>query len=528
MPGELMRIEEERRRLDSESRELASTRRRLAEELDELQNERLQLQKERGELYRAAERQALEFQKQQEVLAAERRRLEEERRQLYSQALAYAEAFREEAQIRREELGRCERDLRERELRLEERLRRLRSEEARIVELGGQATERAEKAGSELARVARMTREEAREELRRQLFEEVKRKSAEQIVKLEERVKEEADSRAAGILATAMQRLTSDVLNEVPIAVVQLPSEDFKARIIGKDGRNIRTFESVTGVNLELDDAPDAVVVSSFDPLRKERARLCLEDLVADGRIQPNRIEETYRRVCARLDRDLYRAGEEAVLEFGFSDMDKEIVRVLGSLKLRLSAGQNVLGHLRESAQLARMIAQELQIDPTVATRAALLHDLGKGLRHTNVGTHAAVGSEFARRHGEAEAVCHAIEAHHNEVEPQTVDAVLVQVADHLSGGRPGARTAGSREDYIGRIEELERLCKRHRGVRDAYAFQGGREIRVLVEPSTIDDTGARLLLQEIAKDIESEGKYPNNLKITVIREFRVSEAIDL
>lgn len=525
--AELRRIEEERRRLETGSRELTTTQRRLAEGLDELQNERLRLQEERGDLYRTAERQALEFQKQHESLAAERRRLEDERRQLYDHARAYAEAFRDEARARREELARAEKELKERELRLEERLRVLRAEEARIIEVGGSATERSEKANAELYRVAGMTREQAREELRLRLFEDAKEASATEISKLVERVKAEANNRAAGILATAMQRIAREAVSEVPVAVVQLPSDDFKARIIGRDGRNIRTFESVTGVDLELEEAPAAVGISCFDPLRKERARRCLEELVGDGRIQPNRIEETYERVCKRLDRELLQAGDTAVLEFGFSDIDSEIVKVLGSLKLRVSAGQNVLEHLRESAHLARMMAEELQIDPAWATRGALLHDLGKGLGHTYEGTHAAVGAKFARAHGEPEAVCHAIEAHHDEVEPNTVDAVLVQVADHLSGGRPGARVQSSLENYFRRIEELEAVCKRHKGVADAYAFQGGREIRVVVDPYRIDDTGARLLAREIAKDIESEGKFPNNLRITVIRELRAREAVD-
>jgi ribonuclease Y len=525
--AELTRIGEERRRLEIESSELAAMQRRLAEELDSLQNERLQLQKERGDLYRTAERQALEFQRQQEALAAERQRLEDERKRLIEQVRGYMEALREEAQARRDELSTAEMSLRNRELELESRLRILQDEERRLVGLGAQATELAEKARDELDRVAGLTREAAREELRKELFDSAMQDAASDIARLEERTKAEADVRAARILATAMQRIAPTVVTEIPVAVVQLPSEDFKARIIGKDGRNIRTFESVTGVQIKIDDSPDAVVLSSFDPIRRERARLCLEALVADGRIQPNRIETTYEQVCRQLDRDLAQAGEDAVLEFGFSDMNKEIVKVLGTLKLRFSAGQNVLQHLRESARFARMLAEELQIDPTSATRAALLHDLGKGLSHAYEGPHASVGAKFARRYGESEAVCHAIEAHHNQIEPKTVEAVLVQVADHLSGGRPGARVTGTSEEYIRRIEDLERLCKRHKGVVDAYAFQGGREIRVIIDAYSADDTRARLLAKEIAKEIESEGKYPRYLTVTVIRELRASETLN-
>ncbi len=517
-------VVDERERLLAEAQQLAATRQKLAEELQKLQGERLQLQKERGELYRTAERQAAEFRKHQEALAAERCRLDEERARLYAEARSYVEEFREEARIRREELARAETAIQQRERELDQRLRLVRAEEARILALGTATTERAELLKEELSRIAGISRQEAREDLRRHLLDEVKRDYADQLRKMTERVKEEADIRAARILVTAMQRLAPDIVQTLPLAVVELPSEDYKARIIGKDGRNIRTFESVTGVNLELEESSDTVVISSHDPLRRERARLCLEELVADGRIQPNRIEAMYERVTRRLDRELFEEGERAVQEFGFTDMNKEIVRVLGSLKLRDSMGQNVLEHLKECARLARMVAEELQIDPAAATRGALLHDLGKGLRHVHQGTHASVGAWFARRHGESEAVCHAIEAHHDEVEPRTVDAVIVQVVDHLSGGRPGARDGGSRDHYVRRLEDLERLCKQHRGVRDAYAFQGGREIRVIVDPYAVDDTGAILLAQELVKDIESEGLFPNNVRVTVIREFRASE----
>ncbi len=525
--AEFERIEEERRRLEAGARELAATQRRLAHELEQLHNERLQLQKERGELYKTAEQQARELLKHHENLSIERGRLEDERRRLYEQVFRYAETFRAEAQALREEIAGAEKALRERESELEQRFQILRSEEARLLEIGERTTERAERVEEELYRIAGMTPQQAREEVRRQLFEEVKAESAAQISKIEERVKEEADQRAARILATVMQRIAPEAVNEVPVSVVQLPSEDFKARIIGKDGRNIRTLESKAGVELKLDDVPEAVVISTFDPVRKEKTRLCLEELIADGRIQPSRIEETYERVERRLERELFEAGEEAALEFGFK-MQREILQVLGSLKLWTSGGQNVLAHLRESARIARMIAEELQIDPTVATRAALLHDLGKGLRHKYEGSHARVGAEFARHHGEPEPVCHAIEAHHNEIQPRSVDAVLVQIADHLSGGRPGARKSGSDEDYIKRLTDLERVCKSIKGVQEAYAFGGGREIRVIVDPGRIDDADLFRFPKEIAKEIEREGYSSHNLRITVIREVRRSEEFNI
>ncbi|MER3395196.1 MAG: ribonuclease Y [Acidimicrobiia bacterium] len=523
-----LELEEERQRLHRQYVELAQTQRRLADELERLQHERVQLQKERGELYRTAERQAFEFQKQQELLAAERGRLEQEREKLFEQVQRYLDSWTAETQAKRTELYRAERELGERELALERRERAVRAEEARLIELGGRLTEQSEKIAFEIQRIAGMTPEEAKKELRDQLFEQAKQEEAANLEAFEERVKKEADKRAAIILANAMQRLAGSVLRDVALVEVQLPSDDFKSRIIGKDGRNIRRFEEVTGVDviLEVEDHPDRVALSCFNPLRREKARLCLEELLADGRIQPKRIEDTYENVSRQLEQDLRRAGQAAAAEFGFQDMHKEITEVLGRLKLWESNGQFVLDHLRESARLARMIAEELSVDPTVATRAALLHDIGKALRYERKGPHAIVGANFAREHGEDEAVCHAIEAHHNEVPAETVAAVLVQVVDRLSGGRPGARVERSNANYVERLEELEEFCRSHRGVRDAYAFKAGREIRVIVDGARLNDIETRELLKELKASIERDRRFQNNFELTVIREYRITENV--
>jgi len=302
--------------------------------------------------------------------------------------------------------------------------------------------------------------------------------------------------------------------------VVQLPSDDMKGRIIGREGRNIRALENLTGVDFIIDDTPNAVVLSAFDGVRREVARLTLEKLLLDGRIHPARIEETYFQAKSELDAHIVELGEEAVLEAGVGGLDPDLTRLLGRLRFRTSYGQNVLAHSVECAQLAAVIAEELGANPRTARRAALLHDIGKAVSHEVEGPHALVGGDLARRHGEEEAVAHAMEAHHNEVEPQTVEAVIVQTADALSGARPGAR-GESLEHYVKRLRELEQLAERHPGVDKVYAMQAGREIRVIVAPGAIDDDASVLLARDIAREIEHELEYPGQIKVTVIRESR-------
>jgi ribonucrease Y len=320
-----------------------------------------------------------------------------------------------------------------------------------------------------------------------------------------------------------MQRLAGSHAAETTVSVVQLPSDDMKGRIIGREGRNIRALENLTGVDFIIDDTPSAVVLSAFDGVRREIARLTLEKLLADGRIHPARIEEAYYQAKSELEAHLQEAGEEAAFKCGVQGLDTEIIRTLGRLRFRTSYGQNVLAHSIECAQLAAMMADELGASPKTAARAALLHDIGKAVSHEVEGPHALVGGEMARRHGESEAVAHAMEAHHNEVEPQTVEAVIVQAADALSGARPGAR-GESLESYVKRLRELEHIASRHDGVEKVYAMQAGREIRVIVEPTTVDDDAALLLSREIAREIERELEYPGQIKVTVIRESRAVE----
>ena len=374
-----------------------------------------------------------------------------------------------------------------------------------------------------LEQVAGLSAAQAKRVLLKQLEEDARHDAAKRVRMIEDEARRDADRRARSILAVAMQRLASSHAAETTVSVVHLASDDLKGRIIGREGRNIRVLETLTGVDFIIDDTPGAVVLSSFDGVRREIARVTLERLLADGRIHPARIEDTYAQAVEDLDRLIVEAGEAAVLEADVQGVHPELVRILGRLKFRTSYGQNVLAHSVECAQLAAMMADELGAGARTARRAALLHDIGKAVSHEIEGPHALVGGELARRHGEPEAVAHAMEAHHNEVEPQTVEAVLVQAADALSGGRPGARGA-SLESYVKRLRHLEQIATRHAGVHRVYAMQAGREIRVMVEPSVLDDEAAALLAHELAREIERELEYPGQVKITVIRESRTTE----
>jgi ribonuclease Y len=320
-----------------------------------------------------------------------------------------------------------------------------------------------------------------------------------------------------------MQRLAAQQTADATVTALPLPSDEFKGRIIGREGRNVRAFEQLTGVNLIIDDTPSSVLLSCFDPVRREVARLSLQELVADGRIHPARIEEVHQRHVLEVERLCVRAGQDAALKAGITDLAPELVHVLGQLRYRTSYGQNVLAHLTECAQLAELMAAEIGLDPALCTRAALLHDLGKALTHQSSHSHALVGADLARRHGESDDVVHAIEAHHNEVEPRTVEAVLVQAADAISGSRPGARRE-SLETYVQRLEALERIAHAMPGVQRVFAMQAGREVRVMVQPLEVDDIQAQVLARDIAKQVEQELTYPGQIKVTVIRESRTTE----
>ncbi len=340
---------------------------------------------------------------------------------------------------------------------------------------------------------------------------------------IESVAKRDADKIARKIVVTAIQRCASEQTSESVVSTIDLPSDDMKGRIIGREGRNIRAFEQITGVNVLIDDTPESVLLSCFDPVRRETARLTLVDLVADGRIHPARIEEVYERSQRSIAERIQRKAEDAMAEVGIVDLHEDLIPILGALAYRTSYGQNVLRHLVECAHLAGVMAAELGLDVAICKRAAFLHDIGKALTHEVEGPHAIVGAELLRRHGEHQDVVHAVEAHHNEVEPQTVEAILTQAADAISGSRPGARRE-SLEAYVERMEHLEALAADRVGVDRVYAMQAGRELRVMVAPDMIDDGGAQLLAREIARDIEKNLSYPGQIKVTVVRESRATE----
>src|SRR5437870_1285148 len=375
----------------------------------------------------------------------------------------------------------------------------------------------------ELERIGRLTAQEAREALVSQVVGEAKRDAMATVREIEQRAREEGEKRARKIVTIAIQRVATEQTSESSVSVFPLPSDDMKGRIIGREGRNIRAFEALTGVNLIIDDTPEAVVLSCFDPVRREVARLTLEKLVSDGRIHPARIEETYQRALSDVDEQIRRAGEEALVEVGITEVHPEMVKVLGRLQYRTSYGQNVLRHLVEAAHIGAAIAAELGVDPKLVKRCALMHDIGKAVTHEVEGSHALIGAELARRLKESPEVVHAIESHHGEVEQRTIEAVLAQTADAISGGRPGARRE-SLETYVKRLQRLEEICTSYPGVEKTFAMQAGREVRVMVKPKDVDDLSAQVLARDIAKQVQEELQYPGQIKITVVREVRAVE----
>jgi len=428
---------------------------------------------------------------------------------------------------RRAEIARIEERLLSKEealgVKLAELERKERSFEDRTRNLEHQA-ERLKEAKQdqvrELERLSGLSAGQARQLLLRELEDELRHDRARLARQVEDEVRRDAERRARSILATAMQRIASGHAAETTVSVVQLPSDELKGRIIGREGRNIRALETLTGVDFIIDDTPSAVLLSGFDPVRREIARLTLERLIQDGRIHPARIEEAYQQAKEEIEKHIAEVGEQAALEANTGQIQPELTKLLGRLHYRTSYGQNVLAHSIECANLAGMIASELGASVKTARRAALLHDIGKAVSHEVEGPHALVGGELARRYKESEAVAHAMEAHHGEVEMQTVEAVIVQIADSLSGARPGAR-GESLEQYVQRLKDLEEIARRHDGVDKVYAMQAGREIRVIVQPEQVDDERAALISHQIARDVEKEVEYPGQIKVTVIRESR-------
>ena len=413
--------------------------------------------------------------------------------------------------------------LTERSAALERREHALDRREAELTAQGEELTRERAQVETNLERLAGISAARAKELLLKDLEEQARHESARRIRQIEEETKREAERRVRNILSVVMQRLAAGHAAETTVSVVQLATDDMKGRIIGREGRNIRALENLTWVDFIIDDTPGAVVLSGFDGVRREIARLTLEKLLQDGRIHPARIEEMYYQTKSELEGHIVELGEQGAFDAGVQGLHPELIKMLGRLRFRTSYGQNVLAHSIEVAQLAAMMAQELGASAKTARRAALLHDIGKSVTHEIEGPHALVGGDVARKYGESAAVAHAMEAHHNEVEPQTIEAVIVQAADALSGARPGAR-GESLEQYVKRLRDLEQIATRHKGVDKVYAMQAGREIRVMVAPGDIDDDAATLLSYEIAREIEKELEYPGQIKVTVIRESRAVE----
>ncbi len=407
---------------------------------------------------------------------------------------------------------------------LDKREHQLSSQQGQIDKRSRELEELYARQTDELERISELTREDAHTELLDKVRGEVTHEAATIIRESEQKVKAECHKTAQEIISLAIQRCASDHTAEVTVTSVHIPSDDLKGRIIGREGRNIRTFEQISGVNLVIDDTPETVVLSSFDPVRRETARVALENLIADGRIHPARIEEMYQKASDLVQQRVREAGEQAAFDMGIHDLHPEIVKTLGALRYRTSFGQNVLRHSLEVADLCAIMAAELGVDVVTAKRAGLLHDLGKAIDHEVEGPHAVIGAELARRYGEKPAIVHAIEAHHGDTDPNTVLDVLVQASDAISASRPGARRE-SAENYIKRLEKLEEIANSHEGVERTYAMQAGREVHVMVQPDKVSDAESTVLAHDIAQQIEEEMEYPGQVRVVVIRESR---AVDI
>ena len=449
-----------------------------------------------------------------------------------------------EMRDRRNEVQRSERHLLQREETLDKKANNLESREqslnardeklnrrsadldTRSAELDGRKAELDELKAqqiAELERVAALSRDEAKQIIIDKVQKEAYHDAAASIREIEAQAKEEGEKKARNIIALAIQKCAADHVAETTVSVTNLPNDDMKGRIIGREGRNIRALETATGVDLIIDDTPEAVIVSAFDPVRREIARLAVEKLIMDGRIHPARIEETVEKARREVENQIREAGENAVFETNQHGIHHELVKILGRLKYRTSYGQNVLTHSIEVSHLAGLMAAELGADVQLAKRAGLLHDIGKAVDHESEGTHVTLGAELAKKYHESDAVVHCIMAHHNDVEPQTVEAVLVQAADAISAARPGARRE-SLENYIKRLEKLEEIANSFDGVEKCYAIQSGREIRIMVKPEDVNDEGIKVLAREIAKQIEEQMEYPGQIRVNVIRETRSTE----